>query len=186
MDHGHHHMDSEMTNARCSMYMLWNTNIIDTCVVFRQWHIHNNFQFILSFLAIVALGCSYEWLRDLQRRYDRKVAIELINSGKGKNAVSQNTGAIVLQADEDELIPLVSKATQGIPVPLTARVTRAVLYGASVFVSFFLMLVFMTYNAYLILATVIGAVMGHYLYGAQMDPDAVLGGGITSKGMSCH
>lgn len=32
------------------------------------------------------------------------------------------------------------------PVPLFARILRAVLYGASVFVSFFLMLVFMTYN----------------------------------------
>lgn len=33
-----------------------------------------------------------------------------------------------------------------IPVPFASRVTRASLYGASVFVSFFLMLVFMTYN----------------------------------------
>lgn len=32
------------------------------------------------------------------------------------------------------------------PVPLFPRFLRAVLYGASVFVSFFLMLVFMTYN----------------------------------------
>jgi hypothetical protein len=33
-----------------------------------------------------------------------------------------------------------------IPVPFVSRVIRASLYGASVFVSFFLMLVFMTYN----------------------------------------
>ena len=32
------------------------------------------------------------------------------------------------------------------PLPFTARVTRASLYGAQVFLSFFLMLVFMTYN----------------------------------------
>ena len=88
-----------------------NSSGIDPLHSFRQWHIHNGFQFFLSFLAIVALGCSYEWLRDLQRRYDRKVAIELLKSGKGKNAVSQSTGAIALQADEDELIPN-SKATQ--------------------------------------------------------------------------
>ncbi len=31
-------------------------------------------------------------------------------------------------------------------LPLTARITRASLYGAQVFLSFFLMLVFMTYN----------------------------------------
>ena len=32
------------------------------------------------------------------------------------------------------------------PLPFTARVTRAALYGAQVFLSFFLMLIFMTYN----------------------------------------
>lgn len=32
------------------------------------------------------------------------------------------------------------------PVPFVARASRALLYGASVFLSFFLMLVFMTYN----------------------------------------
>lgn len=32
------------------------------------------------------------------------------------------------------------------PMPFYPRVLRAVLYGAQVFVSFFLMLVFMTYN----------------------------------------
>ena len=32
------------------------------------------------------------------------------------------------------------------PVPLYPRVLRAALYGAQIFVSFFLMLVFMTYN----------------------------------------
>ncbi|PVF99409.1 Ctr-domain-containing protein [Serendipita vermifera] len=166
MDHSHHHghgQFEEMTmDQRCSMYMLWNTNVINTCIVFRQWHIHSNFQFFLSFLAIVALGCSYEWLRDLQRRVDRKIAAQLLNSGKGKNA------------------------DQSLPVPLTSRLLRAGLYGASVFVSFFLMLVFMTYNAYLILATVLGASLGHYLYGGRMDPDAVLGGAIANKGMACH
>ena len=32
------------------------------------------------------------------------------------------------------------------PLPFLPRLTRAVLYGAQVFLSFFLMLVFMTYN----------------------------------------
>jgi copper transporter 1 len=83
---------------------------------FRQWHIHNGFQFFLSFLAIMALGVSYEWLRDLSRRVDRKIAVQLLDSGKGKNAVSHHrtAGAIVLDADEDQvgLMPNGLKATQ--------------------------------------------------------------------------
>lgn len=108
------------------------------------------------------------------------------------------------------------------PVPLFARILRAVLYGASVFVSFFLMLVFMTYNvclpyplyrplphfsmtalenratdftdflvlwdfqAYLILAVVLGASIGHFVFGAYMDVDGVLAGAGAGKGMACH
>ena len=37
------------------------------------------------------------------------------------------------------------------PLPLSARLTRAGLYGGQVFLSFFLMLVFMTYNVSLFL-----------------------------------
>ncbi|KAG8800303.1 hypothetical protein FRC17_006905 [Serendipita sp. 399] len=138
----------------------------------------------------MALGCAYEYLRDLQRRVDQKVAIQLVQSGKGKNVVSrrpQNGGRIALEEEEqDELMLSSLKADRGVDVPFGSRVLRASLYGASVFLSFFLMLVFMTYNGYLILATVLGAALGHYIYGGRMDPDAVLGGGLETKGMSCH
>jgi copper transporter 1 len=87
-------------------------------------------------------------------------------------------------------------------VPFYPRVLRAALYGSQVFVSFFLMLVFMTYNvgpptysldcplmflqAYLILAVVLGASIGHFVFGAVMDVESVLAGGDLSKGMACH
>jgi solute carrier family 31 (copper transporter), member 1 len=78
------------------------------------------------------------------------------------------------------------------------------LYGATVFVSFFLMLVFMTYNvsvlpfpgsflflnssfqAYLIVATVVGAAIGHYIFQSELDVDAALAGMGNAKGVSCH
>jgi len=46
------------------------------------------------------------------------------------------------------------------------------------------MLVFMTYNAYLILATVFGAALGHFMFSSTINIDAVLGE--ESKGMACH
>jgi len=63
-----------------------------------------------------------------------------------------------------------------------------VLYGATIFLSFFLMLVFMTYNAYLILSVVLGAAIGHYIFGTEMNVEAVLSGGgaVSGKTMACH
>jgi copper transporter 1 len=103
--------------------------------------------------------------------------------------------------NEYGLIP----CTYRTPVPLVARSVRAILYGASVFLSFFLMLVFMTYNvrrpfssvlthsthplilqAYLILAVVIGAALGHFIFGDTINVESVLSGAADGKGMACH
>lgn len=69
------------------MCIFRNTQIIDTCVVFPQWHIRSHASFALSFLVIVALGVFYEWLRAFSKRVDRSVARTLAE-GKGKGRVS--------------------------------------------------------------------------------------------------
>ncbi|KAI0358558.1 Ctr-domain-containing protein [Trametes cingulata] len=182
----------------CSMNMLWNTQIEDTCIVFRSWHISSTAAFVFSCAAVVGLGVLYEWLRAAQRTLDRRIAAALRAQGKGKAAVRlagpEGVGSVSgrdspeIESEEAGLLTgsLVPKARVGTPLPFSARLSRAILYGASVFLSFFLMLVFMTYNAYLILATVVGAALGHYIFSSHMDIDAVLANGVDGKGMACH
>ncbi|OBZ70520.1 Copper transport protein CTR2 [Grifola frondosa] len=156
---------SMQMGPRCSMNMLWNTQITDTCVVFRSWHITSTTAFILSCVAVAALGVLYEWLRVAQRNVDRRIAATLSAQGKGKARSASAAAGSVSGRSTPEIVSeeaglltgsLALKAHVGTPVPLVPRLTRAVLYGATVFLSFFLMLVFMTYNAYLILAVVVG------------------------------
>jgi copper transporter 1 len=71
-------------------------------------------------------------------------------------------------------------------VPAVPRALRAAVYGGTVFISFFLMLVFMTYNAYLIAAVVVGASLGHYVFGSTLNADAILADSTGGKGMACH
>ncbi|GJE93767.1 Ctr copper transporter [Phanerochaete sordida] len=166
---------------RCAMNMLWNTQIENTCIVFRAWHISSTTTFALSCAAIAALGVLFEGLRAAQGVADARIATHL-NTARTQKAPS---------AQDDEAAPLLSSARAaarpGVRVPDALRAGRALLYGAQVFLSFFLMLVFMTYNAYLILATVAGAAVGHFVFNARMDVDAVLAGaGGTDRGMACH
>ncbi|KAI0675408.1 Ctr copper transporter [Trametes maxima] len=183
----------------CSMNMLWNTQIADTCIVFRSWHISSTAAFVFSCAVVVGLGVLYEWLRAAQRTLDRRIAATLSAQGKGKAAAGaagrgDGLGRVSgrstpeFESEEAALLTgsLVPKAHVGTLLPFSARFSRAALYGASVFLSFFLMLVFMTYNAYLILATVVGAALGHFVFSSHMDIDAVLAGGADSKGMACH
>ncbi|KAJ7485889.1 Ctr copper transporter [Mycena latifolia] len=159
-------MDHHAPIPRCSMNMLWNTQIVDTCIVFRSWHVGSTTTFIVSCAIITALGILYEALRVLQKNVDARLALELINA----------PGGISLPFGDDAISDSghARKAPKGMTVPLVFRVLRATLYGASVFLSFFLMLVFMTYNAYLILATVLGATIGHFLFAGTMNVDGLL------------
>ncbi|KAI0066199.1 Ctr copper transporter [Artomyces pyxidatus] len=191
MDHGDHsgHGGMDM-GPRCSMNMLWNTQIVDTCIVFRQWHISSKFIFALSFIAIILISLGYEWLRAYQRSVDQRIALAL-SRGKGRDnrPVSGRSSPEVFGSEVEEaglLSGRPRKASKGTTVPLHSRVIRAGLYGTAVFISFFLMLVFMTYNAYLILAVVLGASIGHFVFGAEMDVEAVLSGSSSGKGVACH
>ncbi|CAL9731466.1 copper transport protein Ctr2p [Monosporozyma unispora] len=66
------------------------------------------------------------------------------------------------------------------------RAHSSVLYGVQVGFSFMLMLVFMTYNGWLMLSVVVGAILGHYIFGyksqlTQLNNPPLLGGS-----MACH
>jgi len=186
---------------KCSMNMLWNTQIINTCIVFRQWHISSTFSFVLSFFVIIALGVLYEYLREVQKTVDRRIAAGLRGSGAERARGSRSGSRARREASsspeglsevEDSGLLTGRRALKrasgcGTPVPLVLRIIRAILYGVTVLLSFFLMLVFMTYNAYLILAVVAGAALGHFIFGKEIDVEGVLsGGGAGGKGMACH
>lgn len=168
------------------MNMLWNTQIIDTCVVFKQWHIHSNLQFFFSFLAIVALGMFYEYLRVFSKDFDKHIAVKSrIQGGRRTPLTASGHSSPERPGDSAEERGLLNglrvTRKQGFSVPPLYRALRAVLYGASVGLSFFLMLVFMTYNAYLIFAVILGAAVGHYILGDTIEPN-----GPADKGMACH
>ena len=126
--HAGHNMPTSGGGPRCSMNMLWsvslsgcisplltnpfflpnyrNTDIINTCVVFRSWHIHTHTQFVLSLLAIVLLGVFYEYLRVVQRGLDRRIALGL-TAAKGKIRVpsrGSSPGAEGAEGSEDTLL----------------------------------------------------------------------------------
>jgi copper transporter 1 len=55
---------------------------------------------------------------------------------------------------------------------------RSALYALLMGISFWLMLVFMTYNGYLMIALILGAGVGHYMFGQ--------GKLAAARNISCH
>ncbi|KAJ6625862.1 copper transporter [Mycena sp. CBHHK59/15] len=185
MDHSAHiaHSAQQMP-VKCAMNMLWNTQIENTCIVFRSWHVSSKASLVGSCIAIMALGVFYEYLRAFQKSLDTRIALSLCAKGKAR---SRSRPASPVSDEDAGLLTgrrMFKIEAKGTPVPFLLRALRATLYGATVFLSFFLMLVFMTYNAYLIFATVLGAAIGHFIFGGTINVDALLSD--EAKGMACH
>jgi solute carrier family 31 (copper transporter), member 1 len=53
------------------MLFTWDTT--DLCIVFRSWHVTNNFTLVMFLVLVVALCAGYEAIRELSRRYEAAV-----------------------------------------------------------------------------------------------------------------
>ncbi|KAI7861311.1 Ctr copper transporter family-domain-containing protein [Spinellus fusiger] len=141
MDH-HHEMPST-----CQMNMIFNWQIQDVCVVFEWWHIHSVMQMILSCIAITIIAVAYEYLRAQSVVLDKCYKKALEND------------------HEEQTREYNSLLGRDRPFPRSNAVMRSLLYACLTAISFWLMLVFMTFNGYLMLTIVIGAGVGHFLFG---------------------
>lgn len=166
MDHSHMHhgdMSSPIEGEairRCSMNMLFTWNTEDLCIVFRWWHVQSNLGLVFSLLAVVALGAGYEAIRSGSRRYETWVA-------KRQDEVPPVT----------ESTPLWWTGRNQVEVTKRAHIIKAVLYAIQNFYAFMLMLVFMTYNGWVMIAVSVGAFVGYLFFGTNTS---------STKDTACH
>ncbi|KAK6433640.1 copper transpport protein [Oleoguttula sp. CCFEE 5521] len=152
MDHSHmNHGDVDMGHGdqpTCSMNMLFTWSTENLCIVFSSWRITSNASLIISLAAIVALTAGYEALREASRRYEMRLEQRVEGMTRQGRSAEEQTG----------------------------RVFKAAFYGVQVFYSFFIMLLFMTYNGWIMLAVGFGAFLGYLLFG----------GSSATKSAACH
>lgn len=158
-----HHMPSHPhpnpTTPMCKMNMIWDWSYPqDMCVVFPSWQIRSRLDFYLYTLLIILAGAGFEWLRLYLVTYDAQLALSAppappaarrtddLPSPASSSASSVAQG---LLTNRHQLVPplYIKRSTQ---------VRRAMLHGVRVALSFWLMLVFMTYNVYLAAAVILG------------------------------
>ncbi|QRD88492.1 copper transporter family protein [Aspergillus flavus] len=155
MDHGHGgHGDMDM-GGQCNMNMLFTWSSKDLCIIFRQWRVDGPFSLLVSLVVIVLLTAGYEGIRQLTRRYEAAHAQRL-------NAF--NTPA--LGGRDNRRV-----------VEQRGKLIMAALYAVQVFYSFFIMLLFMTYNGLVMIAVAVGAFVGYLVFGDNMS---------AAKTVACH
>lgn len=151
MDHSAHGgMDHDMPmHDMCKMNMIFTWEWKNTCVVYEWWHVKTKTGFLLTLVAIALLSMFYEFVRNWISRWKAR-----------RTPLSSGLSTPVLAGR----------------APNSLRVKLAALYALQVGYSFMLMLVFMTYNGWYMLAVVAGAGLGFYLWGDEGE----------AKSMVCH
>ncbi|KAH6898385.1 Ctr copper transporter family-domain-containing protein [Thelonectria olida] len=149
MDHGDMDHGGGGMEDMCKMNMLFNWDTNNVCIVFRQWHIRSTTSLFFSLLAILLLTVGYEALRAVSRRYEESLA--------------KSVSALPRQSQE--------QASQ------RAHVLKGVLYALQTFYAFMLMLIFMTYNGWVMIAVTLGAFIGYVGFGHRTS---------ATKDNACH
>ncbi|KAJ4412906.1 copper transpport protein [Gnomoniopsis sp. IMI 355080] len=150
MDHAHHmmgHSDMDMGHGghdmpnmdMCAMSMLFTWNTKNLCIVFESWHIRSTAGLIFSLLAVILIGMGYEALRAGTRRY------EIVMRRRVDSTPRQNK----TQANK------------------RVKLIKAVMYATQTFYAFMLMLIFMTYNGWVMVAVTLGAFLGYFVFGDE-------------------
>lgn len=182
MDHSHHMHSMEGHEGHgghggmddmCSMSMLFTWDTTNLCIVFRQWHIRSNTSLVFSLIAVVLIGIGYEYVRSVSRRYEASLAARL--------ETVPNATVHAYRDDDDENVtetPAFLRSGQNREnVSKRGHVIKATLYAFQNFYAFMLMLVFMTYNGWVMVAVSLGAFLGYLLFGHSTS---------ATKDNACH
>jgi len=173
MDHGGHGsmpgMDHGDMGNMCSMNMIFTWNTQNLCVVFDWWQIKGPLSLIFTLVAVALLTAGYEAIREASRRYDAK-------SAEGVNRLPPDTSDDTLGNDRSLRSWFARLGQNQAGQEQRDKMIKAFLYAVQVFYSFFIMLLFMTYNGFIMLAVAVGAFIGYLAFGQ----------GPSAKTVACH
>ncbi|KAI1108043.1 Ctr copper transporter family-domain-containing protein [Nemania sp. NC0429] len=155
----------------CNMNMLFTWDTTNLCIVFRQWHVTGTVSLIFSLLAIVAICAGYEALREVTRRYELWLSDK--EATYRQEQAAENTPFLGIERIGGNAGGISSGASIG----QRARILKATLYGVQNFYAFMIMLLFMTYNGFVMIAVAVGAGLGYYLFGSHTR---------AAKETACH
>ncbi|CAI6332427.1 unnamed protein product [Periconia digitata] len=145
----------------CTMEMVWNWNVIDSCFLSGSWHVKNKSMFAASCVGVVFLVVTLEFMRRvssewdafLLRSFQRRLRLQ-------QAAVASATPASCCDGPESTFVG---------PQYATFRATalqqlcRAILHGITLGLAYLLMLIIMSFNGYIFISVVLGAILGKFL-----------------------
>ncbi|KAI1418402.1 Ctr copper transporter family-domain-containing protein [Hypoxylon sp. FL1857] len=150
----------------CKISMLWNWYTVDSCFLSSSWHNTTTGMFAGSCIGVILLTMSLELLRRTIKEYDRY----LIRKHTLNATSAPPAGAAAKNGDDKGAMASSTPINQGVvhsggfrPTVLEQAI-RALLHMVQFAVAYFIMLLAMYYNGYIIICIFIGAYIGAFIF----------------------
>ncbi|KAI8957605.1 Ctr-domain-containing protein [Daldinia sp. FL1419] len=158
----------------CKISMLWNWDTIDVCFLSESWQIKSRGGFAGLCIGVVLLVVLLEFLRRTARIYDQYLIRQHLRTTSIITDNSSDTadGAFIAKRNATALVrdtPFRPKFWQ--------QAIRAFLHTLQFAVAYWIMLLAMYYNGYVIICIIIGAFIGFFIL--QWERLGPRGGGVT-------
>jgi len=154
-------MPSNDTMDHCKpgmMSMSFHASAIEPEILFSFWKSCNVWGMLLSCFITFLIAIFLEILKAIRRRVSRRNFIHAHERMIESNSNNTNSsGAPVMHRNTVKDV-----IRKNLTLP---HLLQSVLYGAQVLIGMLLMLIFMTYNVWLCIALVVGAVVGFVFFG---------------------
>ncbi|KAK5992612.1 Copper transport protein ctr4 [Cladobotryum mycophilum] len=174
---GHGGMDM---GGNCKISMLWNWNVKDACFISKSWHITSNGMFAGSCIGTICLVIALEFLRRAVKEFDRHIINQHVAKHQTSISPSSSSKAIITPPEGGERSSGAAAACAVIPPfrpSVFQQAIRALLHMVQFAVAYFIMLLAMYYNGYIIICIFIGAYLGSFIFHWEQLP---VGGQQTS------
>jgi copper transporter 1 len=144
--------------------MYWNWDPKIPYIFFKWWTAMTPAGLAFAVIMVFLLAFFYENVINLRAQYDAKIIAA--STAHSEDSVGKGCCAA-------DCCPCPSQSKMNRPFTLSESLVRSSLFAFSNFYSLFLMMIFMTYNAYLCIALVLGAGTGHFwssIFIPESDP----------------
>ncbi|KAL1857022.1 Copper Transporter integral membrane protein that functions in high affinity copper transport [Diaporthe australafricana] len=169
----------------CKISMLWNWNTVDSCFISSSWHVTSSGMFAGSCVGVLLLVMLLELLRRMVKEYDallvRKHSMNtatatatISDSNNASNTarsqtVAKESGGSGKSHDGLHVQPVgfVQGFSDGggrFRPTVFEQAVRALLHTCQFAVAYFVMLLAMYYNGYIIICIFIGAFLGSFVF----------------------
>ncbi|KAF2818002.1 ctr copper transporter, partial [Mytilinidion resinicola] len=153
--------------GNCKISMLWNWYTIDSCFLSSSWHVTTHGMFAGSCIGVILLVMALEFFRRFAKEYERYILRAHLAAhppATSSSVSSSGPNASTAKAPGMRSALLNTAAPPSFRPSLIQQVIRAGLHMVQFAIAYFVMLLAMYFNGYIIICIFIGAFLGYFVF----------------------